>query len=96
MPEFVIGLCLLLMYLPALLLTYGLKDDYTYLASAHGYLYAGAGEPGSSVRLGRPLFGVVTWALDSLTPSVGWLWVARALSAVGMVLFAIVALRASM
>jgi hypothetical protein len=89
-PELVIGVCLLLVYLPALTLTYGLKDDYTLLARAHGYVHAGMSEPAVSTRLGRPVFGLLTWGLDSLLPSVGSLWVARTLSAVGMVLFAIV------
>ncbi len=93
-PELVIGVVLLLMCLPALVLTYGLKDDYTYLAAAHGYVHAGVGEPASSVRLGRPLFGVLTSGLYGVLPAVGWLWVARALSVAGLVLFGTVLYRA--
>jgi hypothetical protein len=89
-----IGLCLGLMCLPSLVLVYGLKDDYTYLAAAHGYRYAGVGEPTSSVRLGRPLFGLLTGGLYGLLPGVGWLWVARALAVVGLILFALVLDRA--
>lgn len=94
LPELVIGVCLLAVYLPVLIVTYGLKDDYTLLARAHGYLDAGMPEPAVSTRLGRPLFGVLTWAFDSVLPTVGWLRVERALSAIGMVVFAIVLYRA--
>jgi hypothetical protein len=94
LPECVIAVCLAAVYAPALLATYGLKDDYTYLASAHGYAFAGTGEPASSIRLGRPLFGLVVQGLYSAVPDVGGLWVARALSAIGMVVFAVVLYRA--
>ncbi len=93
-PELVIGLSLLLMYLPALVLTYGLKDDYTLLAGAHGYIYAGAREPALSVRFGRPLFGVLISGLYAVLPGVSSLWVARALSIAGLALFGIVLYRA--
>jgi hypothetical protein len=93
-PEMTIALCLPLMYLPALVLTYGLKDDYTYLAGAHGYTGAGTGEPGFSIRLGRPLFGILTAGLNSTLPGIGFLGVARALSVAGLVLFGLVLYRA--
>ncbi len=82
------------MYLPALIFTYGLKDDYTFLATAHGYVHAGQGEPMASTRLGRPIFGVLTWVLDAAIPDIRLLWVARALSVVGMVLFGLILYRA--
>lgn len=82
------------MCLPALVLTYGLKDDYTYLASAHGYPNAGVGEPASSIRLGRPLFGLLTAGVDAILPSVSFLGVARGLSVVGLALFGFVLYRA--
>jgi hypothetical protein len=94
LPELAIGVVLPLMYLPALIFTYGLKDDYTFLATAHGYVHAGQGEPMASTRLGRPIFGVLTWVLDAAIPDIRLLWVARALSVVGMVLFGLILYRA--
>jgi hypothetical protein len=88
-----VAVCLVLVYLPALTLRYGLKDDYTYLASAHGYAYAGVGEPDSSIRLGRPLFGVFDRALFSALPNVDALWVARAIAVLGLVLLGLALLR---
>jgi hypothetical protein len=93
-PQVAIGLGIGVICLPSLVLVYGLKDDYTYLAAAHGYRYAGVGEPTSSVRLGRPLFGLLTGGLYGLLPGVGWLWVARALAVAGLILFALVLNRA--
>ncbi len=93
-PELIICLSLLALYTPAVTLAYGLKDDYTFLASAHGYAYGGLAEPASSTRLGRPLFGLVTSALYTALPDVESLWIARALAIVGMALFAVILYRA--
>jgi hypothetical protein len=89
-----IGVLLAGMSLPALVLTYGLKDDFTFLASAHGYAYAGIPEPRQSIQLGRPLFGVLLRGIDTAIENVGALWVARLVSVLGLVLLAIVVYRA--
>lgn len=93
-PELVIALGVLCIFISALLHAYGLKDDYTLLSSAHGYAHAGMGEPGISIRLGRPLFGLLTIGLYDLLPGVNALWIARAVSIGGIALFAIVLYRA--
>lgn len=93
-PALAISVPLAAMYLPALVLTYGLKDDYTLLASAHGYAYAGPAQPAESIRLGRPLYGLLSLALNSALPNVDSLWIARALAALGVALFAVLLYRA--
>jgi hypothetical protein len=81
------------MYLPAIVLMYGLQDDYTMMAGAQGYAYAGPTDPAWSIRMGRPVYGVLSRGLNSALPSIDSLWIARALSLVGVVLFAIVLYR---
>jgi hypothetical protein len=93
LPELAIGVCLMAMYLPAIISRYGMKDDFTLMASAHGYAYAGPTEPAESARVGRPLYGVLAAAMNSVLPDVNSLWIARALAMIGLVVFAVVLYR---